>query len=413
MTPTLIYCAARDLRMAEIAIRYGFLYGAQLPNKIYFHPEFVDQNWKAPVRDKYMQALQTYRPALATVLDLERPDQLREVLSWAQEAAQYVSEAVIIIPKYFGAIADLPREVNGKQVRLGYSVPTEFAGTQVPVWEFFGWPVHLLGGSPNKQLELSAMLNVQSADGNYAAKMARRYNQFYANGTARYAKNRYWPQLQEASLGFLELGNYHSFVLSCINIRAAWRGNTATIRYATEVDIPAVKKIANQYRNELGFVMIPALKEAIARLELYVAVMGQQVVGFVNFRTRRDGWHTVYEIAVHRDWKGQGIGSALLNAILDPVRLKCTVDNPANNFYEKEGFTLVRTEDGRTRRLNVWERNFVPMLRRLEDSKPRQLRDQQAPRRRKSAVPKDVQVVPQRQTQPVLFEMPDSTSEAE
>lgn len=357
MTPRLIYCAAGNSRFAEIAIRYGFVYGAQLPNTIYYKPEFVDQNWRKPVRDQYMKALTEHTPALATVLDLEREDQLDEVLSWASEATQYLSEAVIIIPKVFSIIPKLPREINGKQVRLGYSVPTKFAGTEVPTWEFQGWPIHLLGGSPQEQMKLSRYMDVHSADGNYAHKMALRYNQFFAPGSARQCKNRFWPQLQEVKNGGITHdAPYYAFELSCINIKAAWRGCPAMIRYAQEEDIPSIKKIANQYKQELGFVMIPALKESVARKSLFVAEVNQQIVGFVNSRVRKDGITTVYEIAVHRDWHGKQIGTALLGALTGTVRLKCTVDNPANTFYERQGMKLNGTVSGRKRPLNVWER---------------------------------------------------------
>lgn len=84
----LIYCAAGNARFAQIAIDAGFLYGAQLPGTTYHPIWFADQNWKKPDRTKYMAALAEHRPHMASVLDLERADQLDEVLSWAEEAAQ-------------------------------------------------------------------------------------------------------------------------------------------------------------------------------------------------------------------------------------------------------------------------------------------------------------------------------------
>lgn len=354
----LIYCADGNPRFAQIAIEQGFKYGAQLPNTIYHKPYFVDQDWRKPNREKYMMALKKHRPPLATVLDWEHEDQLSEVLSWAEEASRYISEAVIIIPKVMSGIPRLPAEINGKQVRLGYSVPTSFAGTCVPTWEFGQKPVHLLGGSPNRQLELAHYLNVQSADGNYSTKMANQFAQFYAcNGMAR-TKDRYWPRLRE----FYSIewdAPYHAFRLSCINIQAAWKGCRAYIRYATEADIPLIKRVANQYKNELGFVNSSALKESIRRYTLYLAEYKGETVGFVNFYRRKDGWQTVYEIAVDRRYHGIGIGSALLHAVPRPVRLKCTVDNRrANDFYECQGMYLERTEAGKKRMLNVW-RSFL------------------------------------------------------
>lgn len=356
LSPELVFCAAGNARFATIAMKYGFTYGAQLPNTIYFAPQFVDQDWKNPDRAKYMNALRDNKPRIATVLDLERDDQLDEVLSWANEASQYIQDVIIIIPKAQSIIARLPREINGKQVRLGYSVPTAFGGTQVPIWEFIGWSVHLLGGSPQEQMKLARYLNVVSTDGNYAQKMATRFNQYFASaGASHYAKNRYWPQLQETALGKIENDAcYVAFELSCINIQAAWHGSSYGLRFAALSDIPVIKKIANQWKNELGFVNSAALKESVNRRTLCVAFRNTQIVGFVNFRRRLDNRSTIYEIAVDKAYKGSDVGRALLCAVPKPIQLKCTIDNPANGFYEHVGFKLIATEAGRKRALNVW-----------------------------------------------------------
>lgn len=353
MMVELIYCADGNPRFAKIAIEQGFTYGAQLPNSVAFKPQFIDQNWKEPDRVAYMRALAKYKPRLASVLDWEREEQLHEVLEWAEEAAYYVSEAVIIIPKVMGGIPHIPETIGGKAVRLGYSVPTSFAGTELPLWEFTRRSVHLLGGSPNKQLELTRYLNVSSADGNYSQLMAVRYGQFFAcNAMARVSKPQ-WPKLHEVHKVDCDVP-YHAFRLSCINIRAAWADCRAYIRYGTEQDIPAIKQIANQYKAELGFVNSAALLTAMIRYEVYVAEYMGQVVGFVNWHRRRDGWSTIYEIAVHRDYQRQKIGRALLEAVPAPRRLKCTFDNPANDFYESTGMILDGQEAGRKRALNVW-----------------------------------------------------------
>lgn len=129
-----------------------------------------------------------------------------------------------------------------------------------------------------------------------------------------------------------------------------------TTRKAEEADLHAIKQIANRYKSELGYVMWPALRESMARGTLLVAVDAAHggVVGFVNYRARRDGWHTIYEIAASQ--KGHGVGRVLIDAVPRPTRLKCTIDNDANAFYERVGFAYVGTEDGRKRALNVWQR---------------------------------------------------------
>jgi hypothetical protein len=162
---------------------------------------------------------------MASVLDWERQEQLPEVLGWAEDAAQYV-EVVMLIPKVQGGIDQLPCTVGGKSVRLGYSVPTKFGGTELPIWEFAGWPVHLLGGSPHKQMELTQYMDVRSADGNLAMKMATRYCEFWTPGNAMYSSNRWWPTLREANDGVMLTDfdlPYEAFRRSCENIIAAWK----------------------------------------------------------------------------------------------------------------------------------------------------------------------------------------------
>jgi hypothetical protein len=221
----IVYCANGNQRFAQIAIDAGFRYGAQLPGTVYRAPWFADQDWKRPNRERYMAALAQHRPHMASVLDWERKEQLSEVLAWAEDAAQYV-DVVMLIPKVQGGIPQLPRSIGGKIVRLGYSVPTKFGGSQLPAWEFAGWPVHLLGGSPHKQMALTRYFDVQSADGNLAMKMAIRYCQFWTPGNARYASNRYWPAVREANDG-IRLTDpdlpYEAFRRSCENIMAAWK----------------------------------------------------------------------------------------------------------------------------------------------------------------------------------------------
>jgi len=219
----LIYCAGGNRRFAEIAIGAGFLYGSQLPETVYFPPHFADQDWKRPTRARYMAALAQHRPHMATVLDLERPDQLSEVLSWAEEAAQHV-KTVLIVPKVAGIIADLPRRIGGADVRLGYSVPTRYGGTAVPVWEFAGWPVHLLGGTPHAQMELTHYLDVRSADGNSHQRAAMFGKYWQAGG---------WIGVEFTGTPDAP---YLVFERSCQNIMAAWRQVTRIdCRTAAEV----------------------------------------------------------------------------------------------------------------------------------------------------------------------------------
>lgn len=212
----MIFCAAGNPRLARIAIENGMKYGAQLPNTVYHRPHFVDQDWRRPNRERYIAALEQYKPSIATVLDLESEDQLPEVMEWAHEAAEHVQQAVIIIPKVQGIVAHLPRTIAGKSVRLGYSVPTRYGGTELPLWDFTGWPVHLLGGSPQAQLRIASYLDVRSADCNAHVNAAQK-------GTIWDGQ---WKQTDDTAPEFF----YRCFGAACRNIVAAWRNLQETPR---------------------------------------------------------------------------------------------------------------------------------------------------------------------------------------
>jgi hypothetical protein len=212
-------CAGKNRRFAESAIRNGWFYGSQLPATVYAPIVFADQDWKKPDRTRYMSALAQYRPHIATVLDLEHEHQLETVLSWAEDAAQYV-QRVVIIPKAFGIIDRIPFQIGNADVVLGYSVPTRFSGTEVPIWEFGQRPVHLLGGSPQKQMTLYRYLNVVSADGNMASKMATTRGAFWRREKG---KKGHWINLREIGRGDEHDAPYTAFDLSMQNIMAAWQ----------------------------------------------------------------------------------------------------------------------------------------------------------------------------------------------
>jgi uncharacterized protein DUF6610 len=175
---SLIFCADGNQRHAQLAVAAGWLYGARLPARglAPLPLSFADQDWRKPDRAKYMACLAQHRPALATVLDWEHPEQLPEVLSWAEEAAQHVRDAVLVIPKVPGAVARIPRRIGGKDVWLAYSVPTRHGASPLFLSELAGWPLHLLGGSPQAQREcwryLRGIADVRSMDGNMTKKMA-------------------------------------------------------------------------------------------------------------------------------------------------------------------------------------------------------------------------------------------------
>jgi N-acetylglutamate synthase-like GNAT family acetyltransferase len=123
------------------------------------------------------------------------------------------------------------------------------------------------------------------------------------------------------------------------------------VRLATLTDIDAIKEVAKHYVKELGFILRPALEEAVRREEL---LYEDKTNSFCHYHTRRDGVSVIYEICVPVEHRGGGIAKAMINMIPPPIQLKCPVDNESNKFYEHFGFKLLCVDPGEKRMLNVW-----------------------------------------------------------
>jgi len=223
-SPQLIFCYGKSPAFTPIARAAGFRYGAQLPCTTYAPVYFADQDWRRPNRAAYMAALAQHRPAVASVIDWERAGQLEDVLSWAEEAAQYCAR-VMIIPKvaaWDNPIARLPRRIGGADIVLGYSIPTRHGGTAVPLWQFAGWPTHLLGGSPHAQMRLArrvaAIAEVVSTDGNVHCLQANA-GRFWSS--EKNDKGHWW-QLRDAGDTRTEGVREECFRRSCANIWESW-----------------------------------------------------------------------------------------------------------------------------------------------------------------------------------------------
>lgn len=134
--------------------------------KAHEHMAMVDNEWKHYDHEKHLAAVKQNKPIIATARDIERPDQLTEILAQARELALYCGR-VLLIPKCKVLLPmDLPHW-------LAFSVPTQYGGTTIECDWFGDRPVHLLGGSPDAQAMYAKHMNVISLDANYAMNVAR------------------------------------------------------------------------------------------------------------------------------------------------------------------------------------------------------------------------------------------------
>ncbi len=135
-------------------------------------------------------------------------------------------------------------------------------------------------------------------------------------------------------------------------------------RKAVPSDLAVIKAIADTERDSLGFITRGTVREAIDQGQIMVVAVDGNIVGFQHYYHRkRDLQTTFYHKALRKEWRGQGLGRRLVDAVIDEARalgrrkvvLKCPVDLPSNRFHERYGFILVGQELGRKRKLNVWQ----------------------------------------------------------
>lgn len=130
----------------------------------------------------------------------------------------------------------------------------------------------------------------------------------------------------------------------------AGTGNNITYRYGKNKDYTQLRKIANQYRGEFGFIKRVAIEESIQKKELIVAEIDHVVVGFIHFYKRKDGINTVREIAVDKAYLELGIGKILYTMVPKPKKLSASVHNDkANNFSKKVNMNLLKTDKKKQR----------------------------------------------------------------
>lgn len=144
-------------------------------------------------------------------------------------------------------------------------------------------------------------------------------------------------------------------------------GSDFMVRQASVEDIDMIKQLADAHKHELGFLRRPALLEAIDRQELLIVHNGTCIIGFVEYRHRRDHQTTLYNIVIHPDYRRKGFGYKLVKELekearlkeKSVVQLKCPVDLLANSFYERIGYQKVNIEPGKSRQLNIWQKALL------------------------------------------------------
>ena len=213
----LIYCAGGNPRLTRIAYEAGWLLGMCSGRSTIDLPQaFIDVDYKRPDFERHLEVVARYRPKYATVPDLSEEStsiaDIERAMTQAERLQAYC-EIPLIVPKLSAQIDLLPLKYA-----VGYSIPSSYGGAQFAPWELAGRRIHLLGGSPRKQMQaylhLSPIATVMSADGNYAQAQAVKYAMYWERHTWRYHE----MKDQKAKDLYLEC-----WERSCRNLMSYWR----------------------------------------------------------------------------------------------------------------------------------------------------------------------------------------------
>ena len=143
------------------------------------------------------------------------------------------------------------------------------------------------------------------------------------------------------------------------------------LRVIEPADVIQVKTIADANRDALGFMPRSKLEEVAEQQRACVALIDEQVIGFVIFRHRqKDTQTTLSDICIAKQWRNTGVGRHLIGWLVDSsrqfsrtfIQLKCPVGLPSNDFYLHIGFRLHDTETGKKRPLNIWRYDLTHSL---------------------------------------------------
>lgn len=124
---------------------------------------FLDIDWKNYDFVRHLDAAAEKRPRITIARDIECIFQMDSILKEAERLSEF-STHVALVPKDPLLNGRLTELIPHNYI-LGYSVPTKYGGTEVSI-ESFDRPVHLLGGRPDVQRRLGAILDVFSLDCN-------------------------------------------------------------------------------------------------------------------------------------------------------------------------------------------------------------------------------------------------------
>jgi len=155
-------------RALKVGLKHGWLPGARYTNlrdvRDFIKIGFLDITWNDYDFSTHLKAVKKTQPIFTVAQDIFNIQDAKLSIAQAKHLSDYCDK-VIVVPKDHKHAQELIDMIPNNFV-LGYSVPTKYGKSSIPIEHFDGRPVHLLGGRPDVQLNLARYLNVGSIDCN-------------------------------------------------------------------------------------------------------------------------------------------------------------------------------------------------------------------------------------------------------
>lgn len=169
--------------LTAIAAKYGWLQGSRVDyldryETRGYRVDFVDPGPENCDPDELVDAARRHNPRYAIAGDYDG-DNYHAINELADRLRPY-AHRVIVVPHRPGEIERVP-----EWCVVGYSTPTEYAGTTAPVWEYRGRDVHVLGGTIEESINIQAYLggDVVSFDCNSFHRSATQFAKWWGGSS--------------------------------------------------------------------------------------------------------------------------------------------------------------------------------------------------------------------------------------
>jgi len=166
--------------LCAYAHKHGWLAGTRLDaigqyENAGIAPAFIDVHWEDPDRDSLLSKTMQHQPKYVVAGDYDG-DNYGEINEFARQLRQW-ADNVIIVPHEPGEVEKVPQWAV-----VGYSTPTQYEGTDAPLWEYYGRDVHVLGGTmPQIKLVVDHLRDdIVSLDTNTHHRDATQFGEYWS-----------------------------------------------------------------------------------------------------------------------------------------------------------------------------------------------------------------------------------------